>query len=165
MKPKTIDKRAILNLLRARLETELRNFTRSQDAAQSGATHAESRQEDPKDTRAIEATYLARGLTEQVELMRDAVTIFSRLEVADFGPDDPIGITALVALEEERDGESIYFIVPCAPGERLALDGTTIRTLTPGSPLGQALMGRQTDDEVELDLPGRRLVATITWTR
>jgi len=161
----SIDKRKILKLLRAELDADLRNFAKSQSAAQAGATHDETRQEDPKDTRAIEATYLARGLAERVESMREAVAVFSRLEVVEFGPDDPIEVTSLVALEDESGGESIYFLVPCAGGETLVLDGTTIRTLTPGSPLGRALIGRRIDDEVQLDLPGRQLVATIVWTR
>ena len=41
-------------------------LTASQKTVQSGAIHEETRQEDPKDTRAIEATYLARGLAERV---------------------------------------------------------------------------------------------------
>ena len=118
--PSTIDKQEILKLLRSKLEADLRNVTTSQNAAQAGATHAETRQEDPKDTRAIEATYLARGLTEQVERMRDAVTIFSRLEVADFGPDavvislgvdtfekDPISFFKLASDDFRIYGETI----------------------------------------------------------
>ena len=72
---------------------------------------------------------------------------------------------ALVALDDESEEESIYFVVPCAAGEKLEQDGTTIRTLTPGSPLGGALIGRRVGDEIELDLPGRRLVATVAWAR
>ena len=52
MNPSSIDKRKVLNLLRAKLEADLRNFTTSQNAAQAGAVHEETRQEDPKDTRA-----------------------------------------------------------------------------------------------------------------
>jgi len=163
--PGRIDKRKLVSLLREKLDLDLRSFAASQSAAQSGATHEETRQEDPKDTRAIEATYLARGLTEQVELMHDAIAVFSRLEVADFGPGDPIAVTALVALEESTGEGSIYFLVPCVAGETLRLAGATIRTVTPRSPLGQALMGRHVDDEIDLQLPGRRLSATIAWTR
>jgi len=165
MDPSTIDKRELLNLLRARLEADLRSLEASQHAAQAGATHEESRQEDPKDTRAIEATYLARGLAERVEAMRDGIDLFSRLEVKTFGPEEPIGVTALVAIEDESNVESIYFLVPYQAGETLQLDGTTIRTLTPASPLGRALVGRRVDDEIELELPGKRLLATIAWAR
>ena len=86
MDPNTIDKRALLELLRDKLEGDLNGSMASQSAAQAGATHDETRQEDPKDTRAIEATYLARGLAERVERMRESVAVFARLEVADFGP-------------------------------------------------------------------------------
>lgn len=166
MNPDSIDKRALLDLLRDRLEAELRNLTTSQNAAQDGATHEETRQEDPKDTRAIEATYLARGLAERVESTRDAVALLSRLEVVAFGPDDAVGVTALVALENEGGGESIFFVVPAAAGETLTVNnGVAIRTLTPGSPLGRALIGREVDDEVELELPGRRRLSTIVWIR
>jgi transcription elongation GreA/GreB family factor len=163
--PSKIDKRKLLNLLRVKLEADLGNVTKSQNAVESGARHDEMRQEDPKDTRAIEATYLARGLAERVELMREAVAIVSRLEVKQFGPDDPIGSTALVALGDEDGVESIYFLVPRAAGETLKFDGMIIRALTPGSPLGRAMIGKRVDDEVELELPGKRLVAIIAWIR
>jgi transcription elongation GreA/GreB family factor len=159
-----IDKKEVLTLLRAKLDADLRSFTASQGAAQAGATHEETRQEDPKDTRAIEATYLARGLAERVEMIRDAVAVFSRLVPVDFDPEDPIAVTALVGLEHKSGEESVYFLVPSAGGETLVLDGTTIRTLTPGSPLGGVLIGKKVDDEVELNLPGKRLAARIAWT-
>lgn len=161
--PSKIDKQALIEALRTRLEQELHNFTTSQSAAQEGATHEETRQEDPKDTRAIEATYLARGLAERVESLRDSIAMLARLAPVAFGPDDPVGPTALVALEgRETD---VYFLVPCAAGETLTQAGATIRTLTPASPLGSALVGKQIDEEVELDLPGRRIETTIAWVR
>ena len=160
-----IDKKEVLGLLRAKLDADLRSFLTSQGAAQASATHEETRQEDPKDTRSIEATYLARGLAERVELTREVITIFSRLRLVDFGPDDTIGVTALVGLEHEAGKERVYFLVPSAGGETLALDGATIRTLTPVSPLGRALIGKQVEDEVELNLPGKRVAARIAWTR
>ena len=158
-----IDKREILKLLLARLEADLQSVEQSQSAAQAGATHPEARQEDPKDTRAIEGQYLARGLAERVEAMREAVARCRRLELVPFGADDPIAVTALVALEDEAGDETLYFLVPTAGGEALELDGRRIRTLTPSSPLGRALVGRSVDDEIELELPTRRLEATISW--
>jgi len=136
-----IDKREVLKLLRAKLEGELARFTTSQTAAQEGATHEETRQEDPKDTRAIEAQYLARGLAERVELTQDSVTQLARLKLQTFGPGDRVDVTALVALENERDEESVYFLVPCAGGETIVVDDVEVRTLTPGSPLGEAMRG------------------------
>lgn len=158
------DKQALLDALRARIEAELRSLRGSQQAAQEGAIHEEARQEDPKDTRAIEAQYIARGLAERVEGLRDTLAALSRFRLAVFGPDDPVGVSALVGLRE-GDRESAYFLVPVAGGETLELEGTTVQTLTPHSPLGRALHGKYVEDEVELELPGRRLHATIDWVR
>ena len=160
-----VDKQALLRLFIKQLEAKLATLVLSQHAAQAGATHPETRQEDPKDTRAIEGQYLARGLAERVESMREVVARCRHLELAAFGPDDPIAVTALVALEDEDGQESLYFLVPWAGGEQLDVGGTTIRTLTPSSPLGRALVGKHVDDEVEVELPGRRLSATIGWAR
>jgi transcription elongation GreA/GreB family factor len=41
----------------------------------------------------------------------------------------------------------------------------SIQCLTPGSPLGRALVERQVDDEIEIALPGGRHTLTITWVR
>jgi transcription elongation GreA/GreB family factor len=150
--------------LRERLQADIRAITASQDDAQTGATHEEARQEDPKDTRAIEAAYLARGLAERAELMHDALARLTRLEIVDFGADDPVGVTALVGLEDD-DGESVYFVIPHAAGETVVIDDTTIRIVTPTSPLGQAIIGQYVDDVVDLDLPGGRRTATIAWVR
>jgi transcription elongation GreA/GreB family factor len=160
-----IDKRRVLALLRARLDDSLRSFAASQGEVQAGAVHEEARQEDPKDTRGIEASYLARGLAERVELLQEAIGRLARLHLAEFGPEDPIAPGALVGLSEEDGSEAVYFVVPVAGGERLDVDGATVRTLTPASPLGRALVGKERDDEIELQLPGKRLLATIDWVR
>lgn len=160
-----IDKAQLIELLLRKLEADLRALTGSQTAAQTGATHVESRQEDPKDTRAIEATYLARGLAERVEAMRDSLAMISRLKLASFGDDDPVAVTALLSIEEASGTQSIYLLVPRAGGESLVLGGATVRTLTPISPLGKALLGKRAGDEITLELPGRQLIAEISWVR
>ena len=160
-----IDKRTAFDLLRTRMETDLRNLMTSQTAVQQGAVHEEARQEDPKDTRAIEAQYLARGLAERVESMRDDVALLAGLELKEFGPDDAIALTALVGVEDDHGGEAIYLVVPCAGGETLEVDGRTIKTLTPGSPLGTTLLGCYADDEVTSGRAGRQRRATVRWIR
>jgi hypothetical protein len=156
-------KQTAFDLLRKKTEMELRKLMTSQTAAQEGATHEETRQEDPKDTRAIEAQYLARGLAERVESMRGDVALLAGLKLKEFGPDDAIGVTAMVGIEGAQDAKAIFLLVPCAGGETLEVDGRTIKTLTPVSPLGKALIGCYVDDDVTLELPGRRMDATIRW--
>jgi len=157
-------KTALAEALRDRVTQELRTVRESQQAAQDGAIHEETRQEDPKDTRAIEAQYVARGLAERVEELQKTVAVLTHMRLDAFGADDPIDLTALVGLKN-GDGEKVYFLVPVAGGETLVLQGRTVQTLTPKSPLGLALSGKAVDDDVELDLPGRRVVATVDWVR
>lgn len=152
------DKARLVAALRARIQGKLQRLRDSQKSAHQDAIHEEMRQEDPKDTRAIEAQYFARGMAEQVEELLQTVAALSRFPLNDFDPDDPVGLSALVGL-----GSEIYFLVPVAGGEPLEIDGVTVKTLTPHSPLGAALCGRFVDDEVELDLPKRRLSEVIEW--
>ncbi len=159
---KSPDKSELLAALRQRVADELRTLTDSQQAAQEGAVHEETRQEDPKDTRAIEAQYIARGFAERVESLHDALATLARLRLDAFGPDDPIAVSAVVGLMTEA-GAQAYFLVPVAGGETLEHGSTTVQTLTPSSPLGSALCGNYVDDDIEIELPGKRLSATIEW--
>lgn len=150
---KHADKTAILKALTQRISQALEALIASQKTVQSGAVHEETRQEDPKDTRAIEASYLARGLAERVETLREARAALATLRLREFGPEDEVGLTALVCLRDDEDRESIYFLVPVGGGERLTIDGATVHTLTPHSPLGSAIVERSAGEEVEVYLP------------
>jgi transcription elongation GreA/GreB family factor len=158
------DKARLLACLQERIAAELQTLRESQRAAQDGATHEETRQEDPKDTRAIEAQYIARGLADRVEGLRGTIAALGRVRLDAFGPDDPIALSAVVCLRDEADdSETLYFVVPIAGGEALEDGDSTVTTITPESPLGQALMGKQTEDDIDLQLPRRRLRAVIDW--
>ena len=158
-----IDKRKIIAALRARLRANLATLTAAQDRAQSGATHEETRQEGPKDTRAIEAGYLARGLAERVETLRDEIAAVGSMEATVFDTSDTIAIGALVGLEDCGGNETAYFLAPCGGGERITVDGSEILILTTTSPLGNALIEKRVDDDIELELSARRIDAQVLW--
>lgn len=158
-----IDKKQVVAALRARLRERLSALTAAQGAAQSGAVHEETRQEDPKDTRAIEATYLARGLAERVESLRNDIAAVGSMEPRLFSPEDSAALGALLGLEDEDGDEVVYFLAPCGGGEKLAVDGVAIQVLTPTSPLGSALIDKGVGEDVDAYLPNRRLQACITW--
>jgi transcription elongation GreA/GreB family factor len=164
---KHADKAAVVAALSERIGERLQSLFESQKTAQEGSVHEETRQEDPKDTRAIEAGYLARGLAERVEAMRDARSALATLRLRSFGPDDEAGMTALVAVSDDDERQSIYFLVPVGGGERIELDGLSIQSLTPKSPLGRALIEQCAGDEIEVYLPGSAkdspTFLTIDW--
>jgi hypothetical protein len=71
--PPVIDKRALLAALKDQLARELERSTeRARDAA-SAATHEENRAEGDKDMRATEASYVARGHSERVLQLEQAL--------------------------------------------------------------------------------------------
>ncbi len=155
-----IDKQELLDQLRARVAANLESLTASQAAVQSGAIHEENRQEHPKDTRATEASYLARGLAERVENTLDMVAALAAVKIRNFAEDDPIALTALVALEQSEGARPVYFLVPRAGGETLEYEGETVHTVTPEAPVGRALIGQFVGDEIDLELP-RGIVRSV----
>jgi transcription elongation GreA/GreB family factor len=148
-----IDKKALFETLRSRLEAELaRAQKRAKDAA-DGATHEENRAEGDKDMRATEASYVARGQAGRASEMEESLLRVSALELLSFAPGAKIAISALIELLHD-DKRLSYFLVPAAGGERLQAGGLEVQTLTPQSPLGRALLGLTEGDEAEL--PGRQ---------
>jgi len=153
----------VLAALRARLESTLAGLVEAQRSAQTGAIHPEARQEHPKDTRAIEAGYLARGLAERVEVLRDGITALAALRPRAFASTDPLAVGALAGLEDGDGAATVVLLAPAGGGERIDTEGGVVLVLTPGSPLGAALAGRRPGDEVEVTLPGGRRTLTIDW--
>jgi transcription elongation GreA/GreB family factor len=161
----SIDKAELIECLRGRLVERLERLTASHQSTQDGAVHPESRQENPKDTRAIEASYLARGLAERVETLREAIAQLAAMEPRAFGPDDFVQVGALVALLDEEDCELVYLLAPAGGGEAIPAGDVSILVVTPQSPLGASLLGALVDQEIEIDLPRGRRSAVVQWIR
>ena len=152
-----MNKRELLDRIVARLQAELELLTTAALATHAEATDEENKAEDKYDTRGLEASYLAHGQSKAAEETALALTQFQTLVLRDFGPGEPISLGALVAL----DGPARYFIGPRAGGTEIELNGTTVLVITPQSPLGRQLLGRQQGDTVEFDLGGQRAPARI----
>jgi transcription elongation GreA/GreB family factor len=157
-----IDKRAVLAALHASLAARLESLTSSHKATQAGATHGEAKQEHPKDTRAIEQQYLARGLAERVETLRHAVAVLASLELRTFAAGDAVRAGALLGLRDD-ERELVCFFAPVGGGERVDADGVSVLVVTPQSPLGVSLLGARVGDEVEIQLPGGKRTAGVEW--
>ncbi len=160
-----ISKASLLDSLRARVAVDLEALERRQKDTQEGATHEESRAEHSKDTRATEQGYLARGLAERVADLKRTAAALDALELRAFGPADPIAVTALVLVEsddEEAPKRQMWFLVPGAGGLELDEAGIRVRTVTPISPLGRALLGLREGDEGRVGTPsGERTLEVL----
>jgi transcription elongation GreA/GreB family factor len=145
-----IDKSALIRALCAQLDAEIARGIESATRTREGAVHEEARPENDKDTRALEASYLARGQAQRVVDLQMALKLVTFMAVRDFGPDDAVDVSALVQLEAD-DETRWYLITPAGGGHKLQLGATNIDVLTPQAPLGRALIGRYVGDEVALD--------------
>jgi len=80
--------------------------------------------------------------------------------VKKFGAGEPIGLGALVELE--NGGENLfYFIGPRAGGTEILHDKKEILVITPQSPLGEQLLGKKSGDQPQLNFGGAKQVAKI----
>ncbi|HUQ02311.1 MAG TPA: GreA/GreB family elongation factor [Kofleriaceae bacterium] len=130
----------------AQLESALAAASAAHAATVAGATDPEAKQESDKDTRAIEQQYLARGQAQRVVELQDALAELANWSPRRFGEDDAVALGALVTIDEDDD-ERMVFVAPVGGGNQLA---GGVQVVTPRSPLGALLLGKQTGDEVEL---------------
>lgn len=145
-------KRAIVEALRAQLEAEIATMTRLAREAAEAATHEENKPENDKDMRSTEASYVARGQADRVRDLERAHALLGTMELADFSEGDAIAASALVELRH-RGAKTIGFLVPAAGGRKVSVDGVEIQSITPSSPLGEALIGLSQGDEAEVATP------------
>lgn len=154
-------KRALLDAIISRLQSEVDLLTRAALATHAEATDEENKAEDKYDTRGLEASYLAHGQSKAAEEAALAVAQFQALPVRPVGPTDPIGLGAVVTVATGGP-PAHYFIGPRAGGTEITHDGRSLMIITPQSPLGSQLIGRRQGDKFPFSLGGRRTEAQVT---
>ena len=150
-------KGALKKELLEQLEAQLQTARDSHAAAAAAATDDEARPENDKDTRGLEQSYLARGHAQRVADLEAAVASITVMNPRSFTEDDAVALGALIEVEDEKGTRELW-LVPHGGGIVLA-GGVTV--VTPTSPLGQALVGKRVDDDVELAHSGAKRTMTI----
>jgi transcription elongation GreA/GreB family factor len=131
------------------LEANLALFTAAAKAAHEAATHEECIPDNKYDTTALEASYIAQGQANRARDIRLSLEAYRNLQLLTFDDETPIRLTALVTLEDEQGNRRKLFLGPQTGGMKIPDDGGEIVVITPASPLGRTLLGRQTGDEVQ----------------
>jgi transcription elongation GreA/GreB family factor len=147
-----LDKRALVAAIRAELLAEIEAMSKLARDAAEAATHEENKPENDKDMRSTEASYLARGQAERVRELEAAHARLGAMELRAFAEDDAIGAGALVTLRA-RGAVTTCFVVPAGGGRKVTLDGRVVQTVTPSSPLGEAIVGLAVGEEAEAPTP------------
>ena len=155
-----MNKRVLLAHIVASLEKSLALLEKAARASHEEATHESSRAESKYDTRGLEAAYLAGGQARQAREILDSIELYQTLPIRDYGPTEPIDLTAVVELQA-GSSRSIYFLGPKNGGLELEFEGQEIVVITPQSPLGQNLMGKKTGDRWSQKLGGSAMKYVI----
>ena len=153
-------KQVLIQKVIAHLADELELFARAAKAAHAEATDEQSKAENKYDTRGLEAAYLARGQSRQIQEIEAAIAAFQKLDPRPFAAGEPIGLGALVELEQQGE-RTLYLIGPRAGGTEITHDRRLVLVITPQSPLGAQLMEKKAGDRPQLLLAGRKQAAQI----
>ena len=86
--------------------------------------------------------------------LEDAIDVRAR------EPRTPIASGALVLATIDDETTKVVFVMPCAGGSILSVDGIDVAVITPSSPVGAALVGKEEGDVVEIATRG----AVREWT-
>ena len=120
--------------------------------AHEASTHEENIPDNKYETLALEASYVAQGQANRAQEIRRALEAYKQLPLRQFDDSSAIGLTALVVLTADDDTNRTVFIGPLEGGMKVTapLGGTEIVVITPASPLGRDLIGRDVGDRVSI---------------
>lgn len=151
-----MNKNEIINIIIEAINREALNLASAARIASQDATDSESKAENKYDTRGLEASYLAGAQAKlAAESLQNAAS-FKSLELQKFTKESKIVITALVKLESEEGKYYYYFIGPKSGGTEIEYNGIKIIVITPSSPIGLKLIGRESGDVITLNNGGTK---------
>ncbi|MEZ4266542.1 MAG: transcription elongation factor GreAB [Myxococcota bacterium] len=158
------DKSALRDAVLALLAHDAAEMKAAADTTRQGAVHEESRSEHDKDTRSLEASYLARGQAERTVAIGATMTRMRVMPLVDFDEDDPVALSALVDVRVDDEPRRL-FVVSEGGGLRVRFEGVEVLLITTASPVGKALLGRVAGDEFTLVVGGKARAYIIERVR
>jgi transcription elongation GreA/GreB family factor len=145
-----MDKWLLLEAIVGEITSALNNSLAAAEEARATATNKENTAENKYDTLGLEAAYLAHGQSERVLQLEADVAAYVALK-GRLKDHTVVGVGTLIQLEQETGESRFLFIGPASGGLVVSVIGITVTVITPGSPLGKALLGAGIDDDVSID--------------
>jgi transcription elongation GreA/GreB family factor len=152
----TSHKWLLVEQLKDQIRAAASNARREAEAAAEEAREGASPAEKRLDARvAIEYASLARGQAQREARAREALATLASFRPGRLGPRGPIGLGAIVEVEDEGEGRT-FFLAPVGAGVELTMPGGDgfLTVVTPASPFGRAVLGKRLGDEVEVVVEG-----------
>ncbi len=160
-----IDKNMIIVEVTTQLQQELALALEAANNAHKAATDDQSVAETQYDTLAIEQSYLAEGQSRRVDEIKYAIKNLTDFPWKLSQGKSQVVVGSLVQMEKDLAKQHWYFIAPAAGGYRckFAQDKVmvNITVITPHSPMGAALLGKEFDDEVILTVGNNKMADYI----
>ncbi|CEO41369.1 transcription elongation factor [Photobacterium kishitanii] len=147
-----MNKQVLLERIQAQLEQTLQIATEAAMRAYNTATDDENVAENKYDTFALEASYLAHGQAQRVAECKADISAYQHLLAAMPIQQDTVVVGHLVSLEDHNGNLKLVFLGPAAGGLKFTVDGLDVIIVTPTSPFGEALLGREIDEEVDVHI-------------
>jgi len=144
-----MNKARLQQLILSKLQADLQVAQSALQTAHEAATHEENIAENKYDTLGLEAGYLAAGQARRLKEIERALAVYRDLVLRPFDPVLGIQLTALVTLALADGTRRQLFLGPDAAGLKVQEGGLEIMLITPRSPLGQSLLGKDVGDVVE----------------
>ncbi|MCF6266749.1 MAG: GreA/GreB family elongation factor [Desulfuromusa sp.] len=145
-----MNKEALRDQIIARLTADHALLLQATKTSHAAATHDENIPDNKYATLGLEASYLAQGQANRAQEILQAIQKFRQLPLLEFTAEAPIRLTALVRLDDDEGHSRLVFLAPAAGRMLLKFDEVEIMLITPASPLGRELIGKQCGDRIEL---------------
>jgi len=152
------DKKQVVGILLDQVESELAGMEAVAQASRDEATNSETKAEGKYDTRATEASYLARGQAWRIVELRKLANWLATEQATKDLLDPVVQTGALVRVEGQRT--ELLYISPIGGG-KAKIAGETVRAISPSSPLGTALIELEAGEACEVDTPRGLLEYTV----
>ena len=147
-----MNKVLLLEKIISALQATYENAVEAAMRAYNTATNDENVAENKYDTLALEASYLAHGQAQRVAECEADIAAFKKLSILDNAGKSIVTLGCLVELIDNDDKHKYVFLGPSAGGLKLIFEQNEVIIVTPSSPLGGALMRRELDDEINIQI-------------
>ena len=144
------DKDRVVDQLLHSVQEELSSMESLAEMARDEATNSETKAEGKYDTRATEASYLARGQAWRIAELRKLVAWLSSDVPRRTLAEAVVQVGALVLVDGPRS--EWLFVAPIG-GKETEIDGHTVRVISMASPLGASMVELEVHDAFEVDSP------------
>lgn len=136
------------------LNTDQQSLLEAARKANFAATDPENSPDNKYETLALESSYIAQGQANRALEIRQGIDLYRQLSVRSFSATDKVYLTALVVLESADGCRKSLFLGPSAGGMKILFDQQEVVVITPDSPLGRDLLGKEVGDSISILVAG-----------